>query len=111
MADDGTVLRQTYQGKHPMQQTPGMIEVLFSEYSDVSGHLIAHKQVMTFEGQPLATVTVNSIELNPEFTAATDFGRAGVAETLSAGQIARRRIAASHAARWRRKLFGLDRAL
>ena len=66
VADDGTVLRQTYQGKHPMQQTPGMIEVLFSEYSDVSGHLIAHKQVMTFEGQPLATVTVNSIELNPE---------------------------------------------
>ena len=66
VAEDGTVLRQTYQGKHPMQQTPGMIEVLFSEYADVSGHLIAHKQIMTFEGQPLATVTVNSIELNPE---------------------------------------------
>jgi hypothetical protein len=66
VAENGTVVRQTYQGKHPMQQTPGMIEVRFSEYSDVSGHMIAHKQVMTFEGQPLATITLNSIELNPE---------------------------------------------
>jgi predicted Zn-dependent peptidase len=66
VADDGTVIRQSYQGKHPMQQTPGMIEVRFSEYSEISGHLIAHKQVMTFEGQPLATITLNSIELNPD---------------------------------------------
>jgi len=66
VAADGTVVRQTYQGKHPMQQTPGMLEVRYSEYSDVAGHLIPHKQVMTFEGQPLATITLNSIELNPE---------------------------------------------
>jgi hypothetical protein len=66
VADDGKVLRQTYQGKHPMQQTPGMIAVRFEDYSDVEGYMIAHKRVMTFEGQPLATVTLNSIDLNAQ---------------------------------------------
>jgi len=64
IAADGKVLKQTYQGQHPMQRTPGKMEIVFSDYRDVGGRMLPHKQVMTFEGQPLATISVNSISIN-----------------------------------------------
>lgn len=61
---DGNVIRQSYQGKHPMQRTPGKIEVLYSDYREVDGWMVPHKQVMTFEGEELATISVDSIAIN-----------------------------------------------
>jgi len=66
---DGRVVKQSYQGKHPLQGTPGLIELHFSDYRDAAGILAPHKQVMTFEGQPLATVTLDSLSLNPQLDA------------------------------------------
>jgi hypothetical protein len=63
---DGMVVRQSYQGKHPMQQTPGRMEVTYSDYREVGGRMVPHMQVMTFDGQALATISVNSIEINAE---------------------------------------------
>jgi zinc protease len=63
---DGRVLKQAYQGKHPMQGTPGLIEILFQEYDEIDGRQIPRKRVMTFEGQQLATITLDEIEFNPD---------------------------------------------
>ena len=60
------MLKQTYQGKHPFQGTPGLMEIRFSEYSEIAGRLVPHKHVMTFDGQELASVTLDSLEVNPE---------------------------------------------
>ena len=67
---DGKVVKQAYQGKHPLQGTPGLIEIIFSDYSDVDGRLVAHKRVMSFEGQEVATSTLDSIQINPELDVA-----------------------------------------
>jgi hypothetical protein len=70
VAGDGMVVKQSYQGKHPMQGTPGLMEVLFSDYGEVDGRLIPHKRVIHFEGQELATITLDAIELNPDIDVA-----------------------------------------
>ncbi len=60
------MLKQSYRGKHPMQGTPGTIEILFQEYDEIEGRQIPRKRVMTFEGQELATITLLEIQFNPE---------------------------------------------
>jgi hypothetical protein len=62
----GTVLKQSYQGKHMFQGTPGLVEVRFSEYGDVDGRRLPRRQEIRFEGELLATVTVDSLEINAE---------------------------------------------
>ena len=64
--EDGKVVKQSYQGKHPFRGTPGMFEVMFSEYTSIEGRMLPKKQVMLFEGEELATITLDSIEVNPE---------------------------------------------
>jgi hypothetical protein len=68
--ETGKVLKQTYNGKHPVNQTPALVEVLFSEYGDVDGRLVPHKQVISYDGQELMTVTLNSMQINPELDSA-----------------------------------------
>ena len=61
---DGKVVKQSYQGKHPMLRTPGQMEVLYSDYREVDGWMVPHKHVMTFEGDELATISVDAISIN-----------------------------------------------
>ena len=65
VAKDGKVLKQSYAGKNPMTGAPGRIEVTYADWRDVSGHLLPFKQTVTIDGEALATVTVESIEVNP----------------------------------------------
>lgn len=62
---NGAVLSQRYQGKHPMEQRPGTMEVVFSEYKPLDGRMLPTKQVLHFEGEELATITTNSVQFDP----------------------------------------------
>jgi predicted Zn-dependent peptidase len=66
IAPDGLVFKQAYQGKHPMQRTPGKTEVLYSDYREVEGLHVPHVQVMRFEGQEIMRTVLESVEVNPE---------------------------------------------
>ncbi len=61
----GRVLKQVYQGENPLTRTPGEVEYVFSDYRDVQGRMMPHKQVMRFDGQDLVTMTIDSITVNP----------------------------------------------
>lgn len=61
---DGRVLRQIYQGKHPVQQTPGTIEIVYSDWESMGGALVPKTRVMHFDGKPVATLTVKSMTIN-----------------------------------------------
>ena len=67
--DNGKIVSQTYPGKHPMQGTPGEIQVVYSDYRDVGGYNLPHKLVMNFDGQEFATVSTNSIAVNTDLDA------------------------------------------
>ena len=66
IAPDGLVFKQAYQGKHPMQRTPGKTEVLYSDYREIEGLHLPHVQVMRFEGQEIMRTILESVEVNPE---------------------------------------------
>jgi zinc protease len=65
VAQDGKVLKQSFAGDNPMSGAPGRIEVTYADWRDVSGRQLPFKQTITFDGEPLATVTVEAIEVNP----------------------------------------------
>jgi hypothetical protein len=67
---EGKVLFQRYQGKHPFQGNPGVMEVRFSEYKELDGRLIPHKREISFEGEKLVTENLESIEINPDLSPA-----------------------------------------
>lgn len=69
--DRGEIVSQTYQGKHPMQGTPGEIVVIYSDYRDADGYNLPHKRVLSFDGQEFATVSTNSIVVNSDLDAST----------------------------------------
>ena len=60
------VVKQSYQGQHPMTRAPGTMEIFFSDYREIEGMLVPHKEVMLFNGDELATITLESFEVNPE---------------------------------------------
>ncbi len=64
--DSGRPVKQTYQGKHPVQQTPGTVEIWFSDWVEMDGVQLPATQVLHFEGNEVATVTVRSVEVNGE---------------------------------------------
>jgi hypothetical protein len=65
VAKDGKVLRQSYAGDNPLTGTPGRIEVTYADWRDVSGRQLPFKHTITIDGEPLATVTVESFDVNP----------------------------------------------
>jgi hypothetical protein len=71
VAQDGKVLRQSYPGKNPLTGAPGRVEVTYADWREVAGRQMPFKQTVTIEGQPLATITVESIEVNPEIEASS----------------------------------------
>lgn len=69
---EGRVVKQTYPGTHPFDGSPGEIEVRFSDHEIVGGRLLPRRQVMSFDGEEVAIVTLESVEVNPELDP-TDF--------------------------------------
>ncbi|HEX5043377.1 MAG TPA: pitrilysin family protein [Candidatus Polarisedimenticolaceae bacterium] len=65
VAQDGKALKQSFTGENPMSGAPGRIEVTYADWREVSGRQLPFKQTITIDGQPLATVTVETIEVNP----------------------------------------------
>ncbi len=63
---DGTVLRQAYQGKHPLQGTPGLIEVVFENYEEVDGMMVPKVRTMNFDGQEVMKMSLKTMDINPE---------------------------------------------
>jgi predicted Zn-dependent peptidase len=63
---EGRVAKQAYQGKHPLTQAPGQVEWSYSDWRDIGGWLVPHKQVMTVDGQEVLTLAVDSVRVNPE---------------------------------------------
>jgi len=64
--DEGKALRQSFESRHPMTHVPGTIEILFSDYRDAAGVFYPFRQVVTFNGEEMVTVTVQSLQVNPE---------------------------------------------
>ncbi|MDH3746379.1 MAG: insulinase family protein, partial [Acidobacteriota bacterium] len=62
---EGRVLKAAYQSNHPFTQAPGLFEVLFSDYREVEGRLVPHKQVTSVDGTQLLETTLKTFEVNP----------------------------------------------
>lgn len=65
VADDGTVLRQSYQGTNPLTRAPGQVELQMSDYREVNGRQVPFRQVMFVDGQEVMTSTLDSWQVNP----------------------------------------------
>lgn len=68
---DGLVLKQSYQGEQPLTRAPGTIEVEFSDYREIGGRQVPHRQTIAFEGETTATMTLENFEVDPEIDPAT----------------------------------------
>jgi predicted Zn-dependent peptidase len=66
VAPDGKVVKQTYQGAHPVTRAPGAMETLMSDYRAEGPFWVAHKIVQRMEGQDVMTVTLETFEANPK---------------------------------------------
>jgi predicted Zn-dependent peptidase/outer membrane lipoprotein-sorting protein len=62
---DGLIHKFSYQGPNPMSGAEGTFEVFLSEYAERDGRMVPHKQLINFDGQELATVTLEELEFNP----------------------------------------------
>jgi zinc protease len=65
IASDGKVLKETYQGENPMTKAPGQVEILFSDYRQVDGRSVPHKEAVRVDGQDVYTLTLESFKVNP----------------------------------------------
>jgi hypothetical protein len=63
---EGHVTKQTFQGKHPFTQAPGTVEWTYSDWRDVEGWLVPHRQVMAVDGQEVLSLDVSAVRVNPE---------------------------------------------
>jgi predicted Zn-dependent peptidase len=68
--ETGKVLKQSYQGEHPFRKTPGLIELMLTDYAEIDGRQLPRTQTTLFEGEEVATQTLESVEINPELDAA-----------------------------------------
>lgn len=66
VAPDGKILKQSYQGTHPLTRTPGTVDNLFADYRPEGPILIPHKTTRLIDGQEVMTATVESFETNPK---------------------------------------------
>jgi len=61
----GIVIRQAYQGKHPLRGAPGLVEVVYGDYAEIDGRMVPRKRVVTFEGEEVLSMTLKSMQINP----------------------------------------------
>jgi len=64
--DEGRALSQAFESRHPMSNAPGTIEILFSDYREADGAFYPFRHVITFNGEEMVTVTVQSLQINPD---------------------------------------------
>ncbi|MBZ5638389.1 MAG: insulinase family protein [Acidobacteriia bacterium] len=65
VAPDGRVLKEAYQGVSPLTMAPAQIEVLFSDYHEVEGRSVPHKEVVRVDGEDAITLTLESFKVDP----------------------------------------------
>jgi predicted Zn-dependent peptidase len=65
VASDGKVLKQSYQGENPITRAPGQIEAYYSDYREVEGRMVPHKEVVKADGQDSFTLTLESFKIDP----------------------------------------------
>jgi predicted Zn-dependent peptidase len=64
--EQGRILKQAYQGKHPRRRTPGQIELFYSDYRVVEGLQLPFVQLMKVDGEDFQKVALDRVEINPE---------------------------------------------
>ncbi len=62
----GKVVKQSYQGSHPMTGVPGQFEVFYSDYRDQNGRQVPFKEVIKIDGEDAITFTLEKFEVNPQ---------------------------------------------
>jgi len=62
----GLVVKQVYQGKNPLTQVPGTLEVFYSDYREMDGRQVPHKQVIKADGNEVVTMTLETFDVNPQ---------------------------------------------
>lgn len=62
----GRVLKQSYQGRDPLTRSPARIEAIYSDYKEVDGRQVPHKETLRIDGQDKVTLTLESFEVNPQ---------------------------------------------
>jgi hypothetical protein len=62
---DGRVLRQTFQGRHPLSGETGEFTVRYEDYVENGGLVLPRRQVLSFGGQELVTIRLARVELDP----------------------------------------------
>ncbi len=62
--DTHRIVRMDYRTRNPMTGSPAMAQETLSDYRTVSGFQWPHKRVVLQDGDPFATVTVNSVKVN-----------------------------------------------
>lgn len=62
---DGRILKQSYQGVHPLTRTPGIVENTFSDFRPEGALLIPHKQTRSVDGAKVMELVFESFEANP----------------------------------------------
>ncbi len=65
--EGGRVVRQAYQGEHPVTGAPGEFEVSLSDYREVEGRQIPFQKVIRIDGTEAVKVTIKSFEVDPAF--------------------------------------------
>lgn len=63
---DGRVLRQSFQGEHPFTAAPGSFEVRYSDYREVGGFQVPHRQQVRIDGVDFSVSTRQEAEINPD---------------------------------------------
>jgi predicted Zn-dependent peptidase/outer membrane lipoprotein-sorting protein len=71
---DGIIHKFSYQGPNPMSGAEGTFEIYLSDYKEVDGMMVPYTQLINFDGQELATATIESFEINPSIDEATFAG-------------------------------------
>jgi hypothetical protein len=69
ISPDGRVARQSYQGVHPLTRAPGMVEMAASDYHAEGPVVIPHQLSERVDGQEVLSITIESLELNPQVDA------------------------------------------
>ncbi|MDH3626781.1 MAG: hypothetical protein OES25_03900 [Acidobacteriota bacterium] len=67
VSDNGTIVRQTHKGRHPIQQSPGTLAFEYGDYRDVEGRWIPHRWEVSFDGSSVGRVELDSITFKPSF--------------------------------------------
>jgi outer membrane lipoprotein-sorting protein len=65
----GKALKQRFKGRHFFEGTPGLVEINYFDYGEMGSAFVPRTWTVRFEHQHLATLTVDSLELNPDLDA------------------------------------------